>query len=308
MSYATDTLLGMIQLNDNNLADFEVSNLLQDAPFLAAVEASNGTVHKYLRKTAAPGFGFRDVNSGILNAAGEEDVVTRILKYLDASLTRDIALARSHTKGPAAYMERELQASLQAAFFGAERQIINGTGGIATGFEGLRDLFANLNNIMVVNAAGTSAGTVKTSVYLVRSAIDAVAVVAGNSGKIEIGEMNEVECRDSSDLPYTGLRIDVGGWLGFQAGNSYSAVRIANITNETGKGLTDALIAEAISRFPSGRGPTHILCNRTTQMQLQKSRTATSPTGAPAPFPTEVQGVPLVVTDAIANTETLLTT
>jgi len=37
--------------------------------------------------------------------------------------------------------------------------------------------------------------------------------------------------------------------------------------------------------------------------QLRDSRTATNVTGAPAPRPTEVEGIPIIVTDAIVNTE-----
>jgi hypothetical protein len=47
--------------------------------------------------------------------------------------------------------------------------------------------------------------------------------------------------------------------------------------------------------------------NRRSLRQLQQSRTATNSTGAPAPFPTEAFGVPIVVTDALLSTEALET-
>jgi hypothetical protein len=59
--------------------------------------------------------------------------------------------------------------------------------------------------------------------------------------------------------------------------------------------------------FPASRGPNYVVMNRRSLGQLQRSRTATNPTGAPAPFPQEAFGVPIVVTDQINSTETLLT-
>ena len=47
--------------------------------------------------------------------------------------------------------------------------------------------------------------------------------------------------------------------------------------------------------------------NRRSLRQLQNSRTATNPTGAPAPIPDSAFGVPIIVTDAIVSTEALLT-
>lgn len=311
MANASNTLNGLIQLNDQNLADINVSNLLQDAPVLAAlvaVQASNGTLHKYLKETVACGAGFRDVNAGVDNVASQDELVTRTLKILDATFARDKALAMGYSKGVAAYMEREAVRALRAAFFAAEKQIINGTGNAADGFEGLLDTLNDLDLSMVVNAGGTGSGTIKTSCYLIRSTESDVAVIAGNDGKIDVGEMAEVRLLDGSNKPYTGLQVSILGWLGLQIGSAYSACRIANITDETGKGLTDDLIGKAISKFPAGRGATHIICNRDALAMLRDSRTATNATGAPAPFPADAFGVPIITTDAISSTENLETT
>jgi hypothetical protein len=51
--------------------------------------------------------------------------------------------------------------------------------------------------------------------------------------------------------------------------------------------------------------PDVIFSSKRSIEQLRKSRTATNATGAPAPTPTEVNGVPLVATESLLDTETL---
>jgi len=46
---------------------------------------------------------------------------------------------------------------------------------------------------------------------------------------------------------------------------------------------------------------------RAQQHRLQTSRTATNPTGFPAPFPQEAFGIPIVVSEALAQNETAIT-
>ena len=104
----------------------------------------------------------------------------------------------------------------------------------------------------------------------------------------------------------TALCRDIGGHLGIQVGSKYAVARIANLTADSGKGLTDSLLADALSLFPSSDQPTHIVMNRRSLTQLRKSRTTYSPIGEPAPRPSEYEGIPIVTTDAITNTETLL--
>jgi len=67
------------------------------------------------------------------------------------------------------------------------------------------------------------------------------------------------------------------------------------------------MLYELVSRFPVGREPQAFFMNRRTLERLRKSRTAVNATGAPAPTPTELAGgIPIIVTDAIMNTEETL--
>lgn len=289
--------------------DITVSDVLNRAPALAAMAARRvaGNDFKYTRLTAAPSVGFRAINDGRENAKATREQVSVDLKYLDASFNVDVAAAKVDHRGVDHVMAEEAMAHLEQALFEVESQIWYGTGNDANGFAGFASQ-TNLNNAadaMVVNAGGTTVST-GSSVWLVRFGDADVEVLWGQDGEISISDRMMVQRAGSSAGTFWAYAHDISGWCGVKIGSTYSVARIANLTEDSGKGLTDALIAQAIAKFPAGRGPNVMVMNRRSLRQLQSSRTATTPTGAPAPFPVESHGVPIIVTDSILSTETLL--
>ena len=87
-------------------------------------------------------------------------------------------------------------------------------------------------------------------------------------------------------------------------GSVQSTVRLANL--DAVATLSDDLLSDAIAKFPAGKAPSYLVMNRQSLKQLQQSRTATNPTGAPAPFPTEAYGIPIIATDSITSTEAIV--
>jgi hypothetical protein len=268
--------------------------------------SQGGTRHQFKRKTAAPGVGFRLVNEGVTNANGEFSIVTLDCALLDGSFSRDKALAMGYGKGATAYMDMEGMDSLMEAFAQAERSIFRANiNKQFTGLPGNAYFDAITVDSQVVNAGGNGG----RSVWLLRSVANGISVIAGNDGRIQMDtEDATVVAYDSSDRPYTALHRSIMAWLGLQVATQYDAARIANIDGTTGHKLTDTLIAEALSKFKAGKGPNMIAMSRTSQFELQASRTATNPTGAPAPFPTEAFGIPIIVTESIPEDETALNT
>jgi hypothetical protein len=290
--------------------DILVSDVLDDAPFLSVLAARTvlGNTFKYSKITANPAVGFRAVNDGVENAKGTYTSVTLDLKVLDASFAVDIAAALADERGLEHMMGVEALAHMRQAMAEVEQQIFYGTGNDAGGFGGFATQ-TNLNNIadaQVVNAGGTTAST-GSSVYLVRTGDADCQVLWGQQGVISIGERQIVERAGSATGRFPAYYHPITGWCGLKVGSIYSVVRIANLTADSGKGLTDSLIAQALEKFPASRGPNYIVMNRRSHRQLQSSRTATNPTGAPAPFPSESFGVPIVVTDQLSSTEALIT-
>lgn len=313
MSDSFLTLSDLTTLNDKNANDLGVNDLFNDAPVLkvlSATVASDGTVHKYIKITAAPSVGFRAVNVGRSNTKSTNSAVTDTLQLLDASFDVDKAIADTYIKGGAdAFMAREARNSLKAAFFAFEKQIFGGTTQYDSGgFSGFADTYTALANAYVVNAGGATA-TTGSSIYLIRhnDAGTDVQAVIGNAGRIEVDPYFLSTVADSTSSRFTSYHQPIMGYCGLQLGGAASVVRIANVTADSSHTATDALISKALALFPASRQPNLIVMGRRSLQQLQASRTATNPTGAPAPYPQDSFGIPIVVTDAIGATEALLT-
>lgn len=317
-----NTLNHLIQLNDRNLADLNVTDLLEDAPLLNVLHAqpaSQNTLHKYLKQTRASSAGFRDANTGVVKTASQDTLVSVTLKIIDASFDTDVALANGYKGGRDAWLQMELIRSLKQSMFKLERQSIHGTIqnnasaylGDQNGFAGLANstVLDHKNDAMVVEAE--TAGTTQdgqTSVWLIRHGRDDVSAVVGDDGRFVFEEeptiIQKTVDQDTLDAGsfYPAFYVPVTGWAALQLGGVYSAARICNIETK----LTDDDIYRALALFPSGRQPNAIVMNRKALMLLRQSRTAVNPTGAPAPRPTEVDGIPIVTTDAVQSTEKIL--
>ncbi|QDT07798.1 hypothetical protein K227x_62260 [Rubripirellula lacrimiformis] len=298
----------LLQLGDGNISDIEVSQLLEDAPLLAAmaaIEASHDTSHEWLKKTAAPSTGFRDLNDGRENVKATYTKVTQTLKLYDASFSLDLGLLK--TKNGDALRRREAMDHLSAAFADMEAQLIYGTGNDSDGFAGLANETSvdKKDDAMVVDATGTTVGGA-TSVWAIRLGESAVSAVFGAGGEIEIGEEYQTTLSGSTTGVYDAMRTPILFWGGIQVATSNDLGRIVNLTAQAGKGLTDALISQLLAKFPAARKPNLLVMSTQSQSQLQSSRTATTANGAPAPIPTESFNIPIVATDQIVNTEALV--
>jgi len=296
----------LLQLADGNISDIDVSELLEEVPFLralSAIEASNETSHEWLKKTAAPTAGYRDLNDGRENTKATYTKVTQALKLYDASFSIDKGLLKSASGD--ALRTREARDHLAAAFADAENQIIYGTGGDSDGYNGFANeaTVAAFDDTMVVDAGGTTA-TTGSSVWAVRSGESAVSVVYGGGGRIMVDEEYPTTLTGTTGI-YDAMRTPILFWAGVQVATSLDLARIINITEDSGKTLNDDMLADLKGLFPVGRGPSMLVMSRRSLTQLQKSRTATNTTGAPAPTPTDYEGIPIVVSEQLSNTEAI---
>ena len=313
MAESTNTLAGLVQMNDANLADLNVSNLLQDTPLLrelfAQPASEGGTLHKYLRETVAAGGAFRDVNTGILNAAGIEELVTVTCKYFDAGFFRDVAIADGFKKGRAAYMAKETMKALKNAFVSMEKQILQDTTADANGFSGFpaQTSVDALADAMCIGAGGSGG----RSVWALRTGADDISVIAGNDGQIKFDFDPEqlqfiqtvASATPANQRGYFALTAALGGWFATQYGGAYSLGRLANLDGTSGHTLTDALMMDLWTLFPASRKPNLIVMDQTSQSELQKSRTATTESGKEADMPTMFMGAKIITSDHLNTSE-----
>jgi hypothetical protein len=190
-------------------------------------------------------------------------------------------------------------------------QVIYGTSVDAKGFPGLQAIHTAFNSGLVVDAGGTSAAT-GSSVYGINTDTQGVQLVFGSSTTFELGEWRIENVGTSSVYPAHVANLTA--WVGMQVGSKYSVGRLKDATADSGMGVTDAKLAELLSKYPVGYRPNYWLMNRLSAFQLQTSRStafsalgAKSATGAEvfAPLPLESNGIPIVITDSIANDEAL---
>jgi len=295
-----------------DLSGLETSEVRAAAPVIAAlpaIPASNGTMHKQSVMTQLPVTGFRTENAGRDFDHSVDRIDTVDLKILDWSWAVDKAVADSSrlAGGREQYIAREGMRHIRSAMWKLEQQWIYGTANDAAGFNGLTDSL-NLNALaddMVVDAGGTTASTA-SSVFLIRRNSAECGLVYKGDGAVELGQTVVQNFIDGSSKNYPAYYTPGCGWFAGFFGSLYSVARIVNLTEDSGKGLTDDLIYQALERFPAGHAPDMMIMNRRSQFQLRASRTATNATGAPSPIVDSVAGVPILTTDAVISTEALV--
>lgn len=280
---------------------------------MGAARTISGINYKTLVRIALGNTGgsFRNANEG--NVPHVHSYENRLVEtyILSPRWQCDKAVADSHEDGALKYIYQEAEGTLEGEMQALSKQFYYGAGtnGNSKGFPGLLQMHDATN--MVVDATGTSESTC-SSVWLVRFGPQHVQWVWGNNGQLQPGDIR-VESVAMGTTPESYMDAYVQTFLarpGLQVGSLLSVVRIKKLTADSGKGLTDDLIATALAKFPEGTGPDAIFLGKRSLGQLQASRTATNPTGAPAPFPTNIMGIqgnqiPLYVTSGILATETL---
>ncbi len=233
-------------------------------------------------------------------SASDQTLVTIDLKCLSANVRVDQQVARAFPGGVEAYMDYEGANALKAAFAKAEAQFFYGTGNDANGFAGLvaNTAIDALADAMVYNAGGASA---RSSVYLLRMGPQDCELVLGNDGNIAVGETMEQLLTNGTNAYPIFFRVQEA-LMALKQGGAYSVGRMRISRRLRSSNRCDDL--RSFGAFPCFRQPNLIAMNRRSMKQLRASRTATNATGVPAPIPTEVAGIPIVVTDAISNAET----
>ena len=306
------TLLDLAKLNGADPVVGLIEEVATASPEVVTIPARTirGTSYKTVVRNSRPTVAFRSANEG--TAATKSNFTERLVEafILSARIEVDKAVARGYEDGPEALQAIEGAGVMRAALSTVGSQTIYGRSAGAKGFIGLQEFIATFGDELVVDAGGTSAGT-GSSVYAIKAGAQGVQYVYGNGTSFDLSPFREGDATDASSNRFAAYIADLTAWIGLQCVNKYAIGRLKDCTADSGKGVTDAKIAELLSKFPVGERPTHLLMSRRSAFQLQTSRTMTANTkqeaftGVLPGTPTESFGIPIIITDSIADNEAL---
>lgn len=316
------TIVDILKRNGSDAAVGLIDETTKAHPEIAMLPARtiSGLGYKTLVRTALPTGGtvFRNGNEGVT-----VDKCAYINRWVETFTMNprweaDMAIADRSEDGAEAYLAVEAGGQVEYAmqqmalqiYYGSQNAFANV--GSTKAFPGFIDAYDSTN--MVVDATGTTAST-GSSVWAVKFGPQAVQLVLGNNGSFDVKPVRVETLYDANSNPFTGYVQEMLAYPGLQIGSVRALGRIKKLTDDSGKGLTDALIADLLAKFEVGVVPDVLFMSRRSRKQLQKSRSVTIFSGAGGkanggmenivPMPTEAFGIPIAVTDAIKDTEPL---
>lgn len=307
MAYAYLTMLDLAKINGSDAAVGLIEENLNLSPEAERFPARTiaGTSYKTLARTALPTTQFRNVNEGVEPTKSTYQNKLVECFYLDGQMELDVAAAQADEQGEDHAKSIEADGHAQAAMQKIGTQVWYGTGspGDAKGFPGAVSV---VDSSYVLDAGGTTA-TTGSSVYGVRFGTKFATMIFGRNTVLSVGEWRkQTITRSSKEM--TAWKNSLEGWLGVQWVNKDALCRLKDATADSGKTVTDAILAQLLSQLKWV--PDVWFMSRRSRYQIQVARAAGSNTsgnsGMPfAALPSESNGIPIVVTDSIVNTETL---
>lgn len=305
----SDLTVGLI--DETTKATPEVSGIHPDTgaslPGVAAARTIRGINYKTLVRTALPAVSFRGANQGVTStqATYENRLVETFL--LNPRWHVDKAVGDMSEDGWQALLADEAIAHMNASMQQLGRQFYYGArtaqagAGAALGFPGLLDA---LDATMTIDAGGSTAGT-GSSVWAVKFGPQRVQWVFGNDGRMEPEPADVRDILDATGKPFSAYVQEILVRPGLQVSSWRYVARIKKLTGDSGCGLTDAKLNALLECFPVGERPDAIFLTKRSRRQLRDSRTATNADGREAKQPMDFDGIPLVPTESLLDTEPL---
>lgn len=285
----------------------EISGMVRDGgkmvqvPNLGAARPIKGTQYKTLVRTALPNVAFRKANNG--TDPSKSTLENRLVEcfILDCLWQCDKAVADAHEDGAAAVIADEALAILRSALMTLGKQFYYGK---TADLEGHPGLLQAVHTDYVVDATGTTSNG-GSSVWAVKFGPQDVQWVMGNDGALNVTDVRVERITGENGKSMEGYVQSLLAWVGVQTKSKHALGRIKNITKQAGKTLTGEMMGDLVARFPVGMEPDVLFMTKQTREGYRKSLTATNTTGAQAPIPTDFNGIPIVPTDSILNTEAI---
>jgi len=319
---ATLSFLDLAKANSNDIVGGLIEEVQAEVPELAVFDSEDlmepGQLsYETLHRTALPTVSFAAAGQGFTATKSEIKLVTHECFRFGGRVECPRHIADNWRRGGAAgYQAFEAMGVMKAAMKLIGKQIFYGVSNDGLGFPGLK-AFTPFGGAYTYNAAGTTAGAA-SSVYYVKFGEQYVRLMAGRArnaaGIFDLPDFRIGDMTDADSKKMEAYISELSSFLGLQIAAEASVVRICNLTAEASKTVSDAMLNNGKNLFPAGWVPDVCFMSRRSRTQLQTSRTVTlygtgnqRPTvGNIAPIPTtDADGVPIVATDSILNTDTI---
>jgi len=295
----------------------EVAKAVPEVDFFDAGTVP-GTTLSTLARTSLPTTAFRDIGDPVSSSRSGFTKRTVDLKLLSGRVEVSEAEALANPLMTVEEQEvDEAQATLTSACKTLAKQIWYGPDsgkGDVKGFDGAIDLV----DARMVTRAGNGTADANTSVWFVGNGFKTKVGLAFSANS-KILSATDLEFRKGDilikkDGTVTGVEPgyigDLTSWAGLHVANKNALARLCNVTATTG--LTDDMLTDCIEAYAQandGQRPDAIFMSYNARKMLRKSRTLafTSKKGVDvtqyAPTPTDIDGIPIIATNAIVDTE-----
>ena len=300
-----------------------VNPIVKEFPIM---EANQLLTHIGNRDEALPSVGFRAINKGVASTTGKESQITEPMALMEAVSQCDIELTRLGPGTPQQVRQRWDRRHIEAMAQKMAYTIFYGNmGDDALSFNGLTQRFSSLSTYPngdsswpynVQNNGGSGGDT--TSIWAIEPGEGKVHLLypKGTQAGIQIkdtGEQWVYDTTSANTTKYLAYVTDFAWRCGLFVQDERCVQRVANIEASGATNIFDEdLLIRALNNLPGqGSDPaTRIYCNRTMKTQIEiriKDKANMFVTNFPDAFGVPVvrfRGVPVVICDALVNTET----
>ena len=308
------SLTGVLTLGDVVKLDVGIGAPIIDETIVSTPELSVFPVDTILGDTISlsvqvgnPSVSFRIANNGTDSKKGVFESRIFQTAILDEYIEVDINGVLNASKDPARLLSAEAASVTKAVMkHMAYQSWYAGTAQASADDNAFPGLLAQSSTAAthVVDATGSTA---KTSVWILELGQYQLDHIYGNGTTLNFGEdWIETDGTGANGKKMRVLQNWISGRFAPRLANKNAAIRIKNIGTDSGKGLTDLLLSQALEKARElGMNPNAIMGTPRSFGQLQRSRTTYSPIGAPAQLPQEYEGIPLYATINLSNAETV---
>jgi hypothetical protein len=315
--------LDLAKANSNDAVGGIIEDLTNVSPELAIFPSSDELLsepgrldYQTLHRTARPSVVFAHGGEGFDATKSELSLKDHTCFRFGGRIEAMKHIADNWTRGGAAgYQAFEAAGVVEAGLQTLGKQIWYGISHDSKGFPGIK-AFTPFGGSYTYNAGGTTANTA-SSVYMVKFGERYCQLMPGlarnGDGLLDLPDFIIESVLDANNKKAWAYVSELSSYCGLQIASAHSVVRLCNLTADAGKTCTDAKLNAAMRLFPANFRPDAIFMSRRSQQQLQDSRTVTlfgqgmerPNQELVAPLPTSFEGVPIIATDNILNTDAI---